>query len=99
MKKTAQDITMSILKDTSRTVDIKKFLIDEVVFYRDMEGKFGHKEKLVQDTEKRLRDLMWIFAKSANEAFPEEKQIGRGSLGLLNEPLTNYNFTLVIEKK
>jgi hypothetical protein len=83
----------------ARKVDMAQFLIQEVAFFHDMKAKFGAKEKLVQTTEERLRDLMWVFAKAANTAFPEEKSIGQGSLGLLYEPIEKYNFTLLIEKK
>ena len=92
-----QQEIIEILKG-ARKVDIKQFLINEVEFYKDMDRKFGHKEKLVQETEKRLRDLIWVFANAANTVFPEQRQIGQGSIGLLTEPLEKYNFTLIIEK-
>ena len=82
-----------------RKVNMAKFLIEEIAFYHDMKDKFGTKEKLVDQTETRLRDIMWVFANAANTVFPEERQIGHGSLGLLSQPLEQYNFTLLIEKK
>jgi hypothetical protein len=80
-------------------VNMAKFLIQEIAFYHNMKDKFGSKEKLVDQTETRLRDIMWVFANAANTAFPEEPQIGHGSIGLLSDPLEQYNFTLLIEKK
>jgi hypothetical protein len=93
-----QQEVIELLKGVRR-VNMVDFLIQEIAFYHDMKVKFGSKEKLVDQTETRLRDLMWVFAQAANKAFPEENQIGQGSLGLLSQPLNQYNFTLLIEKK
>jgi len=93
-----QQELIEILKGV-RKVNMADFLIQEIAFYHDMKAKFGSKEKLVEQTETRLRDLIWVFAQAANKAFPEERQIGQGSLGLLSQPLEQYNFTLLIEKK
>ena len=93
-----QQELMAIIKG-ARKIDMAKFLIDEIAFFNDMKRKFGGKEALVVKTETRLRDIMWVFANAANTAFPEQRQIGEGSLGLLSEPIENYTFTLLIEKK
>jgi hypothetical protein len=88
---------IAVLKG-ARTIDLMAYLKREIIFLEDMKTKFGSKEKLVDATETRLRDLMWVFAKAANDSFSEEKQIGHGSLGLLTEPLERYRFSLLIEK-
>jgi len=85
------------LKGAQR-IDLNAILKSEVEFYHNMRARFG-KDKIVDETEKRVRDLFRVFAKAANEAFPHNKQIGEGSIGLLTEPLEYYDFILLVNHK
>ena len=79
-------------------VDLNAILENEVAFLQEMRSRFG-KDKIVDETEKRVRDLFRVFAKVANTAFPNDKQIGEASLGLLSEPLNRYDWTVLIAKR
>jgi len=79
-------------------IDLNKILENEVVFLLQMRSRFG-KDKIVEETEKRVRDLFRVFSNAANEAFPNDKQIGEGSIGLLFETTDRYDWTVLIAKK
>ena len=101
MTKKTTDLDVAVFEEQLQgavKIDLNKILEDEVVFLLQMRSRFG-KDKIVEETEKRVRDLFRVFAKAANEAFPTDKQIGEGSIGLLFETTDRYDWTVLIAKK
>lgn len=97
IKDIEQEAMLDQLQGAQR-IDLTAILKSEVEFYHNMRARFG-KDKIVDETEKRVRDLFRVFAKAANEAFPNNKQIGEASLGLLTEPLEYYDWILLVNNK
>lgn len=101
MKKQTTDLDVAVFEQQLKgaiKVDLNSILQNEITFLKEMKSRFG-KDKIVDETEKRVRDLFRVFARASNEAFPTDKQIGEASLGLLSEPLERYNWTILIAKK
>lgn len=101
MKKKTTDLDVAVFEQQLQgavKVDLNTILQNEVMFLQEMKSRFG-KDKIVDETEKRVRDLFRVFARAANEAFPNEKQIGEHGLGLLTDTVERYDWTVLIAKK
>jgi hypothetical protein len=94
-----QEITVQVLKNEARIVNLNDNFVREIDYYKMTERKFGHSDKRTKDTEAKLRDLLGFFAEAVNEAFPEEKPIKQSSLGLYSDILTKYKWTLIASKQ
>ena len=92
-----QEAMLDQLQGAQR-VNINEILKNEVEFLHNMRSRFG-KDKIVEETEKRVKDLFRVFAKAANQAFPNHKHIGENGLGLLTEPLEYYDWVLLVSTK
>lgn len=105
MKKTAQDITMDLLKDTSRTVDFTKMITEQHEFVHKAQRIAGNKPSKVEAAYieeqnaklTQLEDIVrsWIFEAFAenNNNFDYSTVMGFGNIK------QNYTITVVVEKK
>ena len=87
---TAMDMTPKLLKK-----------IEWVEYTKDIARSGRNKEAkaFAEEAETQARMLFKQLAALANEAYPNEKQLSDGSLGLLEETFSRYKFTLVISKR
>ena len=85
----AIDMTPKLLKN-----------LEWVAYAKDIANSGRNKETKVfaEDAETQARMLFKQLAALANEAYPNEKPIGEASLGLLEDTVRRYKFTLVISK-
>lgn len=99
-----QTVMVEVLKDGGVAVDMAPKLLKKIEFLEEMKDiarNSRNKEAKVfaEETETQARMLFKQLAVLANEAYPNEKQISDGSLGLLEETVSRYKFTLVISKR
>jgi hypothetical protein len=75
--------------------------IEWVEYTKDVARSGRNKEAkaFAEEAETQARMLFKQLAAIANEAYPNEKQISDGSLGLLDETMSRYKFTLIVSKR
>lgn len=98
-----QAVMMEVLKG-SVAVDMAPKLLKKIEFLEEMQdiarnSRNKEAKTFAEETEIQARMLFKQLAVLANEAYPNEKQISDGSLGLLTETVARYKFTLVISKR
>lgn len=98
-----EEVFMEVLKG-SVAIDMEQNLskkIEWVEYTKDIARSGRNKEAkaFAEEAEVQARMLFKQLALLANEAYPNEKQLSDGSLGLLSEVITRYKFTLVISKR
>ena len=103
--KTAQDITLDLLKDTSRTVDFTQMITEQMEFVSKARRIAGDKPSKVEtayiEEQKakliQLEDIVrsWIFEAFANgnDDFDYSTVMGFGSIK------QNYMITVIVEKR
>ena len=98
-----QTVMMEVLKggiavDMSLKLQKKLDLLEEM---KDIARNSRNKDAktFAEEAEIQARMLFKQLAMLANEAYPNEKQISDGSLGLLEDTYSKYKFTLVISKR
>jgi hypothetical protein len=105
MKKTAQDVTMDLLTDNSRTVDFTKMITEQLEFVRKAQRIAGSKPSKVESAYieeqaaklTQLEDIVrsWIF-----EAFAEDNNdFDYSTVQGFGNIKQNYTITVVVEKK
>lgn len=74
--------------------------LEWVRYAKDVANSGRNKETktFAEDAETQARMLFKQLAALANEAYPTAKEISEDSLGLLQETMKRYKFTLVISK-
>jgi hypothetical protein len=102
MKKTAQDVTMDLLKDTSRTVDFTQMIRDQQEFVRKARSIAGSKPSKVEtayieEQAAKLTQLQDIVRSWIWEAFKDDDEVVSKTM-YWGEVQKNYNITVVVEK-
>ena len=97
-----QSVMIDVLKGAV-VVDMTPKLskkLEWVRYAKDIANSGRNKETkaFAEDAETQARMLFKQLAALANEAYPNEKEISEASLGLLEETMKRYKFTLVISK-
>lgn len=74
--------------------------LEWVRYAKDVSNSGRNKEAkaFAEDAETQARMLFKQLAALANEAYPTEKEISESSLGLLEDVMKRYKFTLIISK-
>lgn len=87
-------VAMEMTPKLTKQIELLEFLQEVARNSHNKETKTTAK-----DAETQVRMLFKQLATLANEAYPNEKPISDASLGLLEDTMRRYKFTLVISKK
>lgn len=97
-----QTVMVEVLKGGIAVDMTPKLLkkLEWVIYAKDVANSGRNKETkaFAEDAETQARMLFKQLAALANEAYPNEKEISESSLGLLEDTIRRYKFTLVISK-